>query len=113
MVIEKPQGFRARLRDFPGSRFSITVLECDFSIQPLGDEFREGKTRWNLGPRPSSLDFSPLLSEPRVEPRGVRLDLAAGAGGATHSGGRAARGTWDGNDLGRGHQNGCPGLIAL
>src|SRR5262245_25464886 len=80
MVIEKPQGFRARLRDFPCSRFSITVLECDFSIPSLGDEFREGKTRWNWGPRPSSLDFSPLLSEApsgrRVEVHPQRWDLA-------------------------------------
>ena len=64
MVIEKPQDLRVRPRDFAGSWFSITVLECDFSNQPLGDGFREGKTRWNWGLRPSSLFFSPLLSEP-------------------------------------------------
>ena len=49
---------------FAGSGFSITVLECNFSNQALGDGFREGKTRWNWDPGPSSLFFSPLLSEP-------------------------------------------------
>jgi hypothetical protein len=64
MVIEKPQDFRARPRDLPGSWSSITILECDFSNPALGDEFREGKTRWNWGLGPRSLVFSPLLSEP-------------------------------------------------
>jgi hypothetical protein len=62
MVIEEPQGLRARPRDFPSPRFSIIVLECDFSIQPPIDGFREGKMPWNWGPRPSSLFLSPLLS---------------------------------------------------
>src|SRR5258708_5395628 len=47
MVIEKPQEVRVRPHDFAGSWFSITILECDFSNRPLGDGFREEKTRWN------------------------------------------------------------------
>src|SRR5262245_16709255 len=42
-VIEKLQDLRARPRDLPGSGFSITLRECDFSIPALGDEFRAGK----------------------------------------------------------------------
>ena len=56
---------RERPRDFAALGFSITVLECEFSNQTLGDGFREGKTRWDWGVGPSSLFFSPLLSEPR------------------------------------------------
>src|SRR5262249_283615 len=46
-----------------GFLFSITVLECVFSTRPLEDGFREGKMRRNWGLEPSSLFFSPLLSE--------------------------------------------------
>jgi hypothetical protein len=53
---------------FPGS----LVLDnrsrmrfCVFSNQPLGDGFREGNMRRNWGLRPSSLVFSPLLSDAR------------------------------------------------
>src|SRR5271157_3089786 len=35
----------------------ITVLECEFSNQALGDGFRESKTWWNWALGPSSLFF--------------------------------------------------------
>ena len=73
MVIEKPQDLRARPRDFTGFGFSITVLERKFSNQVLGDGSREGETRKNQGPEPSSLFFSPLLSEPRAVTRTSRF----------------------------------------
>src|SRR5579883_1664611 len=62
MVIEKPQDFRGRPRDPAGSHLSLTVLECDFSIQSLGDGFREGKTPLKRGPRPGSLFFSRMAN---------------------------------------------------
>ena len=67
MVIKKSRGLRAILHDFPGCRFSITVLECEFSIQLLGDGFREGKTRWNRGLRPRSFFFLPCYRNPDYE----------------------------------------------
>jgi hypothetical protein len=63
MVIEKPQEVMERPRDVTGSRFSIIILECDFSNQGLKDGFREGKTRRNRGSEPSSLFFSPCRVE--------------------------------------------------
>ena len=66
MVIEKPQDLLQRPHDLVGSWFLVTILGCDFSNQALGDGFREGKTRKNRGSEPSSLFFSPLLSEPRI-----------------------------------------------
>jgi hypothetical protein len=78
MVIENPQDFRARPRDFTGFGFSITVLEREFSNQVLGDGFREGETRKNQGLGPSSLFFSPLLSEPHPRPRPERAEGPAG-----------------------------------
>jgi hypothetical protein len=60
MVIEKLQDLTERPRNIAGSRFSITIAECDFSNQGLTDGFREGRTRENRGSEPSSLFFSPL-----------------------------------------------------
>ena len=40
MVIEKPQRLRTRPRGFLSPWFSISVLECAFSNQPLGYEFQ-------------------------------------------------------------------------
>ena len=56
MVIEKPQGFRARPRNSPGSGFSITVLECDFSNQAQRRVSRR-KNPVELGLRAKSVVF--------------------------------------------------------
>jgi hypothetical protein len=43
MVSESCQALTSQSQDPAGSWFSITVLECEFSNQALGDGFREGK----------------------------------------------------------------------
>jgi hypothetical protein len=63
-VSESCQALTSRQRDSARFRFSISILESDFSIQTIGDEFREEKSRWNWVHQPSTLFFSPLLSEP-------------------------------------------------
>ncbi len=63
-VIEQPQEVPRERPELPGTGFSITILEWVFSNQAARDGFREAPTRAIQGFEPSSLFFSPLLSEP-------------------------------------------------
>ncbi len=66
-VIEQPQEVPRERPELPGTGFSITILEWVFSNQAARDGFREAPTRAIQGFEPSSLFFSPLLSEPQDE----------------------------------------------
>ena len=90
LVIEKPQGFQRRSRDSSGFRFSITVLECDYSIQPIRDEFRGGKSRWKWGHGPSSLIFLRCYRNPD---RTASVSTSPHPLGIPRSGGQSSAGS--------------------
>src|SRR4051812_24195819 len=72
MVIEKRQALTSRSRDSAGTRFSITVLECDFSNQPLGDGCRDDTTRYDQDLKSSSLSSSIAAYAPGINGESLR-----------------------------------------